>query len=187
MTIAHGELPAESTAPPVPTVAAPESAVRLIVVAFGWFLLATIPSVLVGIAKGFASGFIRGLTKGASELQIPPTWSQLLTMLGTLGFCFLRNFIRQLSQRPYRRRRRCPHWFGTHTNCQASSRYHSLCGARGIRRLNRTFGLCLSSRSVCPIFRHQSMANRLWQPSGNRLCAGGRRTVFPRVAVDGTK
>jgi membrane protease YdiL (CAAX protease family) len=89
MTIAHGELPAESTAPPVPTVAAPESAVRLIVVAFGWFLLATIPSALVEFGKGFAPAFIRALTNGASELQIPPTWSQLLTMLGTLGFALV--------------------------------------------------------------------------------------------------
>jgi membrane protease YdiL (CAAX protease family) len=89
MTIAHGELPAESTTTPVPTVATPESAVRLIVVAFGWILLAMIPSALVGLAKGFATGFVRGLTKGASELQIPPTWSQLLTMLGALGFALI--------------------------------------------------------------------------------------------------
>jgi len=69
-----------------PLIVHPESARRLIVVAIGWFLLAEAAPSVVGFFRGFATGFVRGLTKGASQLEIPPTLAHLLTTVGVLGF-----------------------------------------------------------------------------------------------------
>jgi len=68
-----------------PLIGSPESARRLIVVAVGWILLALAAPAAIGFAQGAAAGFVRGLTKGASELQIPPTLSHLLTTVGVFG------------------------------------------------------------------------------------------------------
>jgi membrane protease YdiL (CAAX protease family) len=68
-----------------PLITDPEPARRLIIVAFGWFLLAMAVPTAVGFVRGFTAGFMRGLTKGASELEIPPTLDHLLTTAGALG------------------------------------------------------------------------------------------------------
>jgi hypothetical protein len=68
-----------------PLIAGPESARRLIVVAVGWLLLAEAVPAAVSFVRGFATGFVRGLTKGASQLEIPPTLSHLLVTLGVFG------------------------------------------------------------------------------------------------------
>jgi membrane protease YdiL (CAAX protease family) len=80
-----------------PPVAGPEPARRLIVVAVGWFLLAeavwfllaeAVPQA-VGFFLGFATVFVRGLTRDASQLEITPTLTHLLTTVGALGFCIV--------------------------------------------------------------------------------------------------
>ena len=68
-----------------PLIVRPESARRLIVVAIGWFLLAEAAPAVVGFFRGFATGFVRGLTKGASQLEIPPTLRHLLFTVGAFG------------------------------------------------------------------------------------------------------
>src|SRR5215475_11530828 len=68
-----------------PLIVRSESARRLIVVAIGWFLLAEAAPAVVGFFRGFATGFVRGLTKGASQLEIPPTLAHFLTTVGVLG------------------------------------------------------------------------------------------------------
>jgi membrane protease YdiL (CAAX protease family) len=68
-----------------PLIVGPESVRRLIVVAVGWFLLAEAVPVAVSFFRGFATGFVRGLTKGASQLEIPPTLSHLLVTVGVFG------------------------------------------------------------------------------------------------------
>jgi hypothetical protein len=57
----------------------------LIVVAFGWLLLAEAVPAAVGFVRGLATGFVRGLTKGASQLEIPPTLRHLLVTVGAFG------------------------------------------------------------------------------------------------------
>ncbi len=73
-----------------PLITGPESPRRLIVVAFGWLLLAEAVPAAVGFVRGLATGFVRGLTKGASQLEIPPTLRHLLVTVGAfgLGMCF---------------------------------------------------------------------------------------------------
>ena len=68
-----------------PLILCPESARRLILVAIGWFLLAEAVPLAVGFFQAFATGFVRGLTKGAFQLEIPPTLTHLLTTVGALG------------------------------------------------------------------------------------------------------
>jgi membrane protease YdiL (CAAX protease family) len=66
-----------------------ESARRLIIVAFGWILLAMAPAAAGGFIRGFATGFVSGLTHGASQLEITPTVSHLLTTVGAAGFAIV--------------------------------------------------------------------------------------------------
>jgi membrane protease YdiL (CAAX protease family) len=68
-----------------PLITGPESTRRLIIVAVGWFLLAEAVPVAVSFFRGFATGFVRGLTKGASQLEIPPTLSHVLVTVGVFG------------------------------------------------------------------------------------------------------
>ena len=68
-----------------PLITGPESPRRLIVVAFGWLLLAEAVPAAVGFVRGLATGFVRGLTKGASQLEIPPTLRHLLVTVGAFG------------------------------------------------------------------------------------------------------
>jgi membrane protease YdiL (CAAX protease family) len=55
------------------------------VVAVGWVLLAMAAPVAVGFVQGFAVSFVRELTKGATQLEIPPTWSHFLITVGVFG------------------------------------------------------------------------------------------------------
>jgi hypothetical protein len=64
-----------------PLITGPESPRRLIVVAFGWLLLAE----AVPAAVGFVRRFVRGLSQGASQLEIPPTWSHPLVTAAVFG------------------------------------------------------------------------------------------------------
>jgi membrane protease YdiL (CAAX protease family) len=57
----------------------------LIIVAFGWILLAMAPAAAGGFVRGFATGFVRGITHGASQLEI----SHLLTTVGASGFAIV--------------------------------------------------------------------------------------------------
>jgi hypothetical protein len=68
-----------------PLIVGPESARCLIVVAVGWVLLAEAVPAAVLFVRAFAEGFARGLTKGASQLEIPPTLSHLLVTVGAFG------------------------------------------------------------------------------------------------------
>jgi membrane protease YdiL (CAAX protease family) len=65
------------------------SAPRLIIVAFGWILLAMAPAAAGGFVRGFATGFVRGINHGASQLEITPTVSHLLTTVGASGFAIV--------------------------------------------------------------------------------------------------
>ena len=67
-----------------PLITGQESATRLIVVAVGWFLLAEAVPAAVSFFR-FATGFVRGLSKGASQLEIPPTWSHPLVTAAVFG------------------------------------------------------------------------------------------------------
>lgn len=70
---------------PAPAVAGPDSALRLIGVAVGWFLLSSAIPFAVTFLQSFAQGFVRGLTNGASQLEIPATLSHLFNSVGLLG------------------------------------------------------------------------------------------------------
>jgi membrane protease YdiL (CAAX protease family) len=80
------DVPSKPVKESEPLIAGPESARRLIFAAAGWFLLAkAVPVAVSFFFRRFATGSVGGLTKGASQLEIPPTLSHLLFTVGAFG------------------------------------------------------------------------------------------------------
>jgi membrane protease YdiL (CAAX protease family) len=55
-----------------------ETAGRLILVAFGWTLLAMSGPFLIGFVRGFVPAYVNAATHGAVQLQVPPVLDRLL-------------------------------------------------------------------------------------------------------------